>query len=544
MSFIAGCLHTSPSVDKAARSIVSRAAAKAEARGLLRFGFEVGPRISVAVAQPAGPDEPFQPFATGDGRCGLVLLGGRPATNIGQASGGASHLGERLLERYRTGGEAALAGLAGDHLFCLWDEDRDLCIVSHGLAGTRPLFVRMNGADIVFASEARLLSDMDGCPLSPDAALQFLLAGIAAPGLDRSRPDDGVRRLDPGMTLRCQGGVLSLWLSDAPAGTGGGSLLDRLAGVSGFGPGRKVLLLSGGLHAGILAAALGKAAAGDGAPPVAWAFGFPGLNEFPLAGAIADRFGLKLETCELSPEAVFDAVDGRLAGHGLPVDDLLLFLLCAGIGHLGDGPGRILAGIGGRALFGEATVGMTAGAMLDAGACAGLVRGADVVGTLHRTGLSMRGWDPTGPLPAADETTRLAGGTVPLLASVLGERGWELDVPFLGGGELAGWAEALRRQARADGMPVRRRLLAEVPAPLADAMGQREPGAELVTPDILLDGQRDRVLDRLATARGGSLAGLLDLDAAERRIAAHYDGTPDPLLVWRLFLLATWSASA
>ncbi|KAA0593713.1 hypothetical protein J2848_006739 [Azospirillum lipoferum] len=519
---------------------MSRAAATAEARGLLRFGFEVGPRISVAVAQPDGPDEPFQPFVTGDGRCGLVLLGGRLAANMGEASGGGSQEGERLLERYRTGGEAALTGLPGDHLLCLWDEDRDLCIVSHGLAGTRPLFVRMHGTDIAFASEARLLSEKGGCPLSPDDALQFLLTGIAVPGLDRSHPDDGVRRLDPGMTLRCQGGVLSRWLPDTPAGTEGGSLLDRLADVVGPGPGRKVLLLSGGLHAGILAAALGKAAAGDEPPPVAWAFGFPGLNEFPLAGAIADRFGLKLETCELSPEAVLDAVDGRLAGHGLPVDDLLLFLLCAGIGQLGDGPGRVLAGIGGRALFGEAGIAAT----LDAGACSGLVRGADVVGTLHRTGLSMRGWDPTGPLPAADESTRLAGGTVPLLASVLGERGWELDVPFLGGGELAGWAEALRRQARADGMPVRRRLLAEVPAPLADAMGQREPGAELVTPDILLDGQRDRVLDRLAAARGGSLASVLDLDAAERRITAHYDGTSDPLLVWRLFLLATWSASA
>lgn len=539
MSFIAGCLHTSPPVDKTARSIVSVAAAKAEARGLLRFGFEVGPRISVAVAQPDGADEPFQPFVTGDGRCGLVLLGRRRSVDPGEASGGASQEGRLLLERYRTGGEMALTGLPGDHLLCLWDEDRDLCIVSHGLAGTRPLFVRMHGTDIAFASEARLLSDMEGCPLSPDAALQFLLTGIALPGLDRSRPDDGVRRLDPGMTLRCQGGVLSRWLHDAPAGTEGGSLLDRLAGSAAPGPDRKVLLLSGGLHAGILAAALGKAATGEGAPPVAWTFGFPGLNEFPLAGAIADRFGLKLETCELSPEAVLDAVDGRLAGHGLPVDDLLLFLLCAGIGHLGDGPGRILAGLGGRALFGEAGT----AAMLDVVACAGLVRGADVVGTVHRTALSMRGWDPTGPLPAADESTRLAAGTVPLLASVLGERGWDLGVPFLGG-ELAGWAENLRRQAYADGVPVRRRLLAEVPAPLADAMGQREPGAELVTPDILLDGQRDRVLDRLAAARGGSLAGVLDLDAAERRIVAHYDGTPDPLLVWRLFLLATWSASA
>ncbi|PWC40467.1 hypothetical protein TSO352_01155 [Azospirillum sp. TSO35-2] len=452
----------------------------------------------------------------------------------------ASQEGRRLLERYRTDGEAALIGLPGDHLLCLWDEDRDLCVVSQGLAGTRPLFVRMHGTDIAFASEARLLADMDGCPLSPDAALQFLLTGIAVPGLDQSRPNDGVRRLDPGMTLRCQGGVLSRWLPDAPAGTEDGSLLDRLADIAAPGSGRKVLLLSGGLHAGILAAALGKAATGDGAPSVAWTFGFPGLNEFPLAGAIADRFGLKLETCELSPEAVFDAVDGGLASHGLPVDDLLLFLLCAGIGQLGDGAGQILAGLGGRALFGEAGT----AAMLDAAACVGLVRGANIVGTVHRIALSMRGWDPTGPLPASDESTRLAAGTAPLLASVLGERGWDLRVPFLGGGELAGWAETLRRRARADGVPVRRRLLAEVPVSLAEAMGQREPGAELVTPGILLDGQRDRVLDRLAAARGGSLAGILDLDAAERRIVAHYDGTPDPLLVWRLFLLSTWSASA
>ena len=162
-----------------------------------------------------------------------------------------------------------------------------------------------------------------------------------------------------------------------------------------------------------------------------------------------------------------------------------------------------------------------------------------------RLSLWTRRYEATGPLPGTDDTVRLTAGTIPLLAGALRQDGGKLDLPFLSLGPLTPWAEALRQQAHREGVPIRHLLRSLLPPLLVEALGQREAAPLVVNRDALLDGQRDRVLDRLAMTRGGPLAALLDLDRAERRTRDHYDHqAPNAVLVWRLFLLATWYATA
>ena len=221
---------------------------------------------------------------------------------------------EVLLAAYAAYGVQCLSRLHGMFAFALWDGGRRRLLLARDRVGKKPLYYRLDGDGIVFASEPKAFLAEPGFEPRPNAAAIFdylTYHYVPAPGsafadVHRLRPahalvieDDGVR-LERYWSLRYRP-KRSLSEDDAAA-----ELLARLRGAV-----RRRLVadvpigafLSGGIDSSTVVALMAEASA---APVRTFSIGFEEreFDERPYARLVARRYGTDHHEYVVRPAAI------------------------------------------------------------------------------------------------------------------------------------------------------------------------------------------------------------------------------------------------
>lgn len=107
---------------------------------------------------------------------------------------------EVILHLYEEKGLALLNDLNGMFAFCLWDIVRGEGVLVRDRLGIKPLYYRMDGRRLVFASEIKALRQAGGRFDLDPSAVHAYLRFMYVPG--PATPFDGVKKLPPGSCLR------------------------------------------------------------------------------------------------------------------------------------------------------------------------------------------------------------------------------------------------------------------------------------------------------------------------------------------------------
>ena len=107
---------------------------------------------------------------------------------------------EVIVHAYEQWGDNCIERFRGIFAFGLWDERRGRVLLARDRLGVKPLFYRVSGQEIAFASEPRALLELNGQKrsLNVPAAVQFLQYSYTT-GVDTIWR--GIHRLPPGHTL-------------------------------------------------------------------------------------------------------------------------------------------------------------------------------------------------------------------------------------------------------------------------------------------------------------------------------------------------------
>ena len=221
---------------------------------------------------------------------------------------------EVLLTAYAAYGVECLFRLHGMFAFALWDGGRRRLVLARDRVGKKPLYYRLDGDGIAFASEPKAFLAEPAFEARPDVtALSDYLTYhyVPAPGSAFA----GVRRLPPAHSLVIEDGVVRIeryWslryqpkrhLSEADAAT---ELLARLRGAV-----RRRLVadvpigafLSGGIDSSTVVALMAEASA---APVRTFSIGFEEreYDERPYARLVARRYGTDHHEYVVQPSAI------------------------------------------------------------------------------------------------------------------------------------------------------------------------------------------------------------------------------------------------
>ena len=153
-----------------------------------------------------------QPIASEDGQVVVVCNGEiynfRELRRELEAAGHrfATHSdSEVAVHAYEEWGDAFLGRLDGMFGLALWDRRRRRLVVARDAIGIKPLYYRLDGRELMFASEAKALLAVPGVPARLDAAAlaQYLSVGyVCAP----AALFEGMRKLEPGTALIAEDG--------------------------------------------------------------------------------------------------------------------------------------------------------------------------------------------------------------------------------------------------------------------------------------------------------------------------------------------------
>jgi asparagine synthase (glutamine-hydrolysing) len=234
---------------------------------------------------------------------------------------------EVLLAAYAEWGTACLARLNGMFAFALYDAPRDQLFLARDRAGEKPLFYRLEGHTLYFASELKALFANSALPrrIDPDALDCYLAMGFV-PG-ERCILQ-GYHKLMPAhaMSFDLRHGVSKIWrywqlpelennVSEIPENV----LLDELEVLLKDAVGRQLvadvpvgILLSGGVDSSLITAMAVRASS----QVQTFTIGFPGqgkLDETEHARLVARHFGTR--HLELMAEPVAADLLPRLAGQ-------------------------------------------------------------------------------------------------------------------------------------------------------------------------------------------------------------------------------------
>jgi asparagine synthase (glutamine-hydrolysing) len=221
---------------------------------------------------------------------------------------------EVLLAAYSAYGIECLSRLRGMFAFALWDGGRRRLVLARDRAGKKPLYYRLDGDGIAFASEPKAFLADPSFEARPDvAALSDYLTChyVPAPGSAFA----GVRRVPPAHYLVVESGQVRLeryWrlhyqpkrqLSEADAAA---ELLARLRDAVRCRLVADVPLgafLSGGIDSSTVVALMAEAGA---APVRTFSIGFEEreYDELPYARLVARRYGTDHHEFVVRPEAV------------------------------------------------------------------------------------------------------------------------------------------------------------------------------------------------------------------------------------------------
>lgn len=127
--------------------------------------------------------------------------------------------GETILHLYEEEGDGCLEHLDGMFAFALWDRRRQRLLLARDPLGIKPLYYRVDGGRLAFASELKALLLDPACPRELDlgsVALYLALLYIPSPATIFR----GIRKLSPGQALVFENGqatVKTYWDLSFPA---------------------------------------------------------------------------------------------------------------------------------------------------------------------------------------------------------------------------------------------------------------------------------------------------------------------------------------
>jgi asparagine synthase (glutamine-hydrolysing) len=295
----------------------------------------------------------------------VALAGGLDSTHLYHEDGLLIALwGERadaLARLWRAHGAKACAALSGQFAFALIDERRGEALLAVDRCASRPLFYRLVGRTLVFATSADALVQHPGAghEVDPQALYNYLYFHAVPGALYR-----GQRRLEPGEYVHLHGGRLDrarYWrlrfqereqhaVHDLKH-----ELLDsvKCAVEACVGQQRCGVLLGGGPASAALAALLG-AASGAPVPSYTIGTGAGGRAAFDHARQAARVLGTEHHERTIGPGEAADAIVQLAAAFDQPCGDPgALAAYYAALLARETGTRRLLAGQGSAELFGR-----------------------------------------------------------------------------------------------------------------------------------------------------------------------------------------------
>lgn len=273
------------------------------------------------------------------------------------------HWGERVEELarlWRSHGARACAALSGHFAFAILDERRAEALLAVDRCGTRPLFYRMAGRTLLFASSMEALARHPGAGAEPDPQALFdylYLDGTHGPRTMHA----GGRRLAPGECLHLREGRverLHYWRmrytehAEDPAPEV--ALVDALscAVAAAAGQHQGGVMLAGGAGGALLAALLARA---TGAAPATYTIGFGAQASATLkrGRALGARLGSRHRDTVMGADDVADAMAALARAADAPCGDpAAVAMLFAARMAREDGVRRLAGAFGGAQLFG------------------------------------------------------------------------------------------------------------------------------------------------------------------------------------------------
>jgi asparagine synthase (glutamine-hydrolysing) len=224
---------------------------------------------------------------------------------------------EVLVHLYEQHGEGFVERLRGMFAVALWDENERRLLLARDRFGIKPLYYRLSGKDISFASELKAMLEQPGFSraIDPRAVAAYLaFNSIPAPLTIFAE----VRKLPPGNLLSWRGGEVAIRRYARPRPVAADAVreggIDELAAEL-----REVLrdsirahlvadvpvgvLLSGGVDSGGITA-LAAAESGEALRTFSIGFEESGFDEMGRARLVAERYGTDHHELVLRPDAV------------------------------------------------------------------------------------------------------------------------------------------------------------------------------------------------------------------------------------------------
>jgi asparagine synthase (glutamine-hydrolysing) len=224
---------------------------------------------------------------------------------------------EVLVHLYEQHGEGFLERLRGMFAIALWDESERRLLLARDRFGIKPLYYRLSGKDVSFASELKAMLEQPGFSraIDPRAVAAYLaFNSIPAPLTIFAE----ARKLPPGHLLSWSGGEATVRRYARPQPVGADEVreggIDELAAEL-----RDVLrdsirahlvadvpvgvLLSGGVDSGGITA-LAAAESGEALRTFSIGFEESGFDEMGRARLVAERYGTDHHELVLRPDAV------------------------------------------------------------------------------------------------------------------------------------------------------------------------------------------------------------------------------------------------
>ena len=272
---------------------------------------------------------------------------------------------EVAVHAYEQHGDAFLDKLDGMFGLALWDRRRRRLIVARDAIGIKPIYYRLDGRELMFASEAKALLAVPGVPTRLDQAAlaQYLSVGyVAAP----NAIFEGMSKLEPGTALIAEGGqVRKHRYYRLPAQIDGSrseqqwveavraelerSVRDQMVSDVPIGA-----FLSGGIDSSAVVAFMSRHSS---QPVKTYSIGFQGstgaqlYNELPYARQVAQQFGTDHHEIVVQPDVATLLPD--LIWHmDEPISDAAFITTYLVSKFARQDVTVILSGVGGDELFG------------------------------------------------------------------------------------------------------------------------------------------------------------------------------------------------
>lgn len=282
--------------------------------GPIGFGHR---RLAIIDLSPLGR----QPMVSTDGAC-LVTFNGE-IYNFRELRAELQSKGhqfrsqsdtEVILAAYREYGVACVEHLAGMFALAIWDAPAQRLVIARDRVGKKPLFYRMDGDGIAFASEPKAFLAEPG--FVPDVDLQAISQYLSFQYVPAPRSGfKGVSKLPPAHVLVVEGGRVSVeryWklsyarklrIADHEALEAVSEGLRRAVRRRMISDVPLGAFLSGGIDSGLIVSYMAES---QTAPVRTFSIGFEQkeYNELPAARLVAQRYGTTHQEFVVRPDAI------------------------------------------------------------------------------------------------------------------------------------------------------------------------------------------------------------------------------------------------